>query len=121
MKTKQTSPASILHMRALESLATNLRHNPGEKIYQNLRRIEKRLAYHTEAACNTQVGADYLPTAIQIYTEQVREVLGTLPTGFFINTDPRGYALKLDNDKVPAAIEGLHRDMGGYYILAPEF
>ena len=40
-----------------------------------------------------------------------------LDYGFFINTDPRGYALKL-KDK---AGKISHWDMGGYEILAPEF
>lgn len=49
----------------------------------------------------------------------VRRILGRLPDGFFVNGDPRGYSLKIDNDKtaVPA---GLHADWGGYGILAPE-
>ncbi len=36
---------------------------------------------------------------------------------FFINRDPRGYALKLD---VPGERLEMHRDFGGYYILAPD-
>lgn len=72
-------------------------------------------------ACNTQAGADALPKAIKDAELEVFSVLGCLPQGFFINTDPRGYALKIDNDKVPRSIEDLQRDLGGYYILAPEF
>lgn len=34
-----------------------------------------------------------------------------------INRDPRGYALKLD---VTAGSMEMHRDFGGYYILAPD-
>ena len=39
-----------------------------------------------------------------------------------VNIDPRGYALKIDSDwmREPPSVR-LHRDMGGYGILAPEF
>lgn len=44
--------------------------------------------------------------------------------GFFVNGDPRGYALKIDNENPEghAIIEAvkLHTDMGGYGILSPE-
>jgi len=43
-------------------------------------------------------------------------VLGGLPPGFFVNGDPRGYALKLEPGSVPFP---LHEDWGRYQILAP--
>ena len=39
---------------------------------------------------------------------------------FFINTDPRGYALKLNITAVEQAKYDIYRDWGGYGILAPE-
>jgi len=54
---------------------------------------------------------------------------GTLPKGFFINGDPRGYSLKLDpeawrvSDDVQTNYEAQpinFTDWGGYLILAPE-
>lgn len=54
----------------------------------------------------------------------VKKALGTLPPGFFVNSDPRGYALKIDNENPQglALIEsvGLSTDMGGYGILSPD-
>ena len=40
----------------------------------------------------------------------------------FINGDPRGYALKID-DKYQDRLHkvGIHRDWGGYGIIAPDF
>lgn len=35
----------------------------------------------------------------------------------YINRDPRGYALKLN---IPIERLEMHRDFGGYYILAPD-
>ena len=38
---------------------------------------------------------------------------------FFVNNDPRGYALKLKSEFV--IDKKIHRDMGGYGIIAPDF
>lgn len=40
--------------------------------------------------------------------------------GIFINLDPRGYALKIGDAWVRANDFRLHRDMGGYGIIAPD-
>lgn len=40
--------------------------------------------------------------------------------GVFVNLDPRGYALKIDDEYMRAHNLKLHTDMGGYGILAPE-
>lgn len=120
MKTHYT-PARARHMAALESLSKNTSPMTGEQIWLWLRRIERAISRATEAACNNQEGVNDLPEHLRQARDGVKKALGYLPQGFFINTDPRGYALKIDNDKVPLAIEGLHRDNGGYYILAPEF
>jgi hypothetical protein len=39
----------------------------------------------------------------------------------FVNGDPRGYALKIEDAWMKANECDLHRDWGGYGILAPEF
>lgn len=68
-------------------------------------------------------------TAWESFTEGIEEDVeklfgGRLPNGFFVNGDPRGCALKLDNEteEQRALIEkcGLQRDMGGYGLLAPK-
>ena len=38
----------------------------------------------------------------------------------FLNGDPRGYSLKIDDAWVRAHDVAIHRDMGGYGIIAPE-
>jgi hypothetical protein len=48
--------------------------------------------------------------------------------GLFVNRDPRGYALKFSEEwtskfnqsRYAAGLSGIHRDMGGYGILAPD-
>ena len=50
-------------------------------------------------------------------------ILGALPPGFFVNRDPRGYALKIDPENKLGALlikdAGLHTDWGGYGVLSP--
>lgn len=41
--------------------------------------------------------------------------------GVFVNLDPRGYALKIDDEYMKDHELKLSRDWGGYGILAPEF
>jgi hypothetical protein len=38
----------------------------------------------------------------------------------FVNGDPRGYALKIQDEYVSENSLDIHRDMGGYGILAPD-
>jgi hypothetical protein len=50
-------------------------------------------------------------------TDKLGKILGSIPEGFFVNGDARGYALKIDSDKkLPL---DLHQDWGGYQILSP--
>ena len=44
--------------------------------------------------------------------------LDKMPEGFFVNSDPRGYSLKMQAGTFP---DGLIADWGGYGILAPDF
>ena len=54
----------------------------------------------------------------------VRNAVGSVPPGFFVNFDARGYALKIDPDNAEgrALIESvrLHTDLGRNGILSPE-
>ena len=56
--------------------------------------------------------------------KHIADILGTVPPGFFVNGDARGYALKINNEnpKGKNLIDALrlHTDWGGYGILSPE-
>lgn len=140
------------HYAALERLASALGgHNPsGKKLSLALYRLEKAAHAASLARCNGESMSLWLPGArearelrfrsdqceadwdwlVNEIKERVTKLFGKLPPGFFVNGDPRGYALKLDPDApqidgLPSArslIESarLHRDWGGYGILSPE-
>lgn len=91
---------------------------------KKLRRLEVEGNRHAERICNdefyTQEAQDKKGDSIE---KRLLEILG--PTckgvgklGIFVNLDPRGYALKIQSEDA----EGLdiHKDWGGFGIIAPE-
>lgn len=103
------------HIKALESLGFS-REN-----WLTLRRLEESTNRLMVKLCNgdlTLMDSEY-DKRIDEITRKVESLFsGNLPAGFFVNSDPRGYALKIESDNVPS---GIHRDWGGYIILAPDF
>lgn len=49
-------------------------------------------------------------------TDAIRNILGSVPKGFFVNGDARGYALKLEAGSVDLP---MHQDWGSFQILSP--
>lgn len=102
----------------------------GLKMWRKLRRIEADAHDAATAQCN---GAAYngQPFRDEIQWQEfkgaiaarVASVFGFThlhpPKGFFLNSDPRGYALKLNPDKCTVP-EGMVTDWGRYGILAAE-
>lgn len=113
------------HLKALEALGF-------VGSFRTLRTLENRANYNAVLYCNgpayNGIDSDVYETRQERIAEQVKKLFGgTLPQGFFINGDPRGYALKINAgneagmEHHPEYIpEGLHKDWGGYGILAPE-
>jgi len=93
-------------------------------ICKALRRVENRMHKLAEDNCNYGVDDDKLDKAHQSALNRVFEILE--PTeeqkaAIFINGDPRGYALKIEDSYVRSHSLDIYRDWGGYGILAPEF
>ena len=103
---------------------------------KKLRRIENSIAPIILRNCNEGVPEDELDHACQMAQIRAGTLLGldkhgiTL-AGLFVNRDPRGYALKLNNEpsgwfedwqraQYAAKLPALHTDMGGYGIIAPD-
>lgn len=100
-------------------------------IYSSMGKInglERRVHAFAEKLCNEDVPESTENRQLKRFTEEAAELFGgTLPHGFMLNLDPRGYALKLDdgaysrdpqsNNYMPIT----YTDMGGYGILAPEW
>ena len=111
--------------RILEAFPTATERDPAE-LYRKLRRIEARIHRMAIMACNAPDIDSWCERRIEAASARARALLGDRPVDadgvgaarWFVNTDPRGYALKVfDTD--PAS-QYLNRDMGGYGIIAPE-
>ena len=106
------------HHAALETLAPGCN---GAAVWRKLRRAEKqaeRTILHYSNGTGG-VNTENIDEKLAPVREAVRKAFGKLPLGFFINTDPRGYALKIDpeNGTVP---QGMETDWGRYGLLAAE-
>ncbi len=91
----------------------------GLAVWRKLVKIELQLHQSAEDYCNGLIDSDAWE-AIKDSQERIIARIsstGKMPKGVFINGDPRGYALKLD-DKRAKKFPGLHRDWGGYGCLA---
>lgn len=116
----------IAHHNALLSLYRLNKPTTGLAIWRKLCRIERDAHNATTAQCN---GAGYNGQPFreeeewEAFKRQIRSkvlnIFGTVPQGFFVNGDARGYALKIDPDNgtVPA---GMHADWGQNGILAAQ-
>lgn len=89
----------------------------GVECWRKLRKLESRAAKLALQMCNgPEVDEDEKERIDAAVTAGVEKIFGRPLPGFFINHDPRGYALKLEAGSVPFK---LHQDWGGYQILAP--
>jgi hypothetical protein len=95
------------HYMVLKGLASPTCNKSGSQLYRSLRRIEARAHRLAEDYCNGKIDTDNWENVTEKIIKQVKQVFGQVPDGFFVNGDPRGYALKLDNERVP---EGLQKD-----------
>lgn len=110
---------AVRYIRHCDALAKLAGGGDGEAIYRSLRRIEARAHRQAERECNGELSERESATLDTRTKAQVAKLFnGETPAGFFINGDPRGYALKLKSEFRP---EGLSQDLGGYGILAPKF
>lgn len=132
MKTKLTvcekRASALKHYATCERLALYLgmpaSRVDGKKISVALFKAENDTSKRAEQYCNGECPeGDWI--ACKIVTNiLIEDALGKLPPGFFVNSDPRGYALKIDNEspegKALIDAVGLQTDWGGYGLLSPE-
>lgn len=93
--------------------------NPFE-LYEILLKAEREARRQTTKECNEAISDEESEKWSENFIRRLTKNLGIdkMPDGFFINYDPRGYALKMKEGTFP---QGLWTDWGGYGILAPEF
>jgi len=126
---ERKAQALLAHYATCERLAVYLGASPekvnGKEASALLSKLERRGQYRALCLCNdsSYTEGNSRRCKESIFRE-IETLFGKLPSGFFVNSDPRGYALKIDNENPEgkALIEAcqLHTDWGGYGILSPE-
>lgn len=89
-------------------------------LYRACRRLEKRAHKAAEAYSNGDIGERAYSQQSDRLLEKTRSLLGATDEPIFVNNDPRGYALKVKPEWAASHGMALHRDWGGYGILAPD-
>lgn len=91
------------------------------KLCKKLRQLDGKAAALAMRQCNGPEFAseEALENQYEAILHQVNGLLGNKSVPVFINRDPRGYQLKIRSEYMQPHIK-LHRDWGGYGIIAPE-
>ena len=129
MKTA-TAKAVRQHGENLLAIFPNATERDPVQLCSKLRRLERQAAAIALRLCN---GPEYpegaADAACEKVLEKVNALLGNVPplVPVFINRDPRGYSLKIDDTwmrqqgrKEQRPLLVLHADWGGYGIIAPD-
>jgi hypothetical protein len=121
--TSQQAQAIQLHGENLNRIF-----NTGLKpieLCKKLRRIQGALEGPILNYCNGDYGitSEQLDNRIDKALDRLDKILNfrTRNIPVFVNRDPRGYALKIDDEYIRIHKIAIYRDWGGYGILAPTF
>lgn len=111
------------HYQTMVRLAVHmgLKDINGKKLSSALLKLENQAHKATTDYANGDIQMEDMDRIDDEVTAKVTKLFGKKLPGFFVNRDPRGYALKIDDKFMPKYEKvGLERDMGGYGILSPE-
>ncbi len=112
------------HGRNLLAIFPNATERDPVKLCKKLRRLEIKANQAAIDLCNVPNYQDRAEAILERVAAEVTALLKnqehTNTPNVFINRDPRGYALKISDQWLRAFDMPLHRDMGGYGIVAPE-
>ena len=88
--------------------------------YEILLTAERKANQKACQYCNGEISSEEWEKWGEKFVKNLAAKLGLdeMPSGFFLNGDPRGYALKMEEGTFP---DGLMRDFGGYGILGADF
>lgn len=111
--------AAARHLQILGQIFGNDCVNP-YSTFEILLKAEKEANRKATDYCNGLIDGDKFEAWKDKFLFRLKNklMIDKLPSGFILNTDPRGYALKMAEGTFP---DGMWRDFGGYGILAPEF
>lgn len=111
------------HGRKVQAIFPKTRTLDPVALAKSLKRLEGK-AHHAAERLSSEYGHQDTYDAIHdSVLASLDKLLGFKKAGVpvFVNSDPRGYALKIDDNYVRDHGLDIHTDFGGYGILAPEY
>lgn len=124
MTKKQRQAEAILHHGFKLIRAFNLPQNTSPvQLCKKVHRIEVEAHRMAEDLCNGVIDQEsYADKKEQSILRRLDAILNFKAQGIpvFMNGDPRGYALKIEDEYVREHNLDIHRDWGGYGIIAPD-
>lgn len=109
-----------LHHNGLERIAAQTgKPQDGLALWRKLRRLENEANIKSLAYADGQLPLAQWEHYKHWLAREIAKLFGALPKGFFINSDPRGHVLKLEENSYPFA-DDMQRDWGNDIILAAE-
>ena len=92
-------------------------------ICKKLRRIENKAANISLNHCNGVIYTDQRDRADKLIVKRLDKILNFTAQDIpvFINGDPRGYTLKIDDQYIRENNIEIMTDWGGYGLIAPDF
>ena len=112
------------HYQALEQLAKlcGVDNANGKKLSNKLRQIEAIGEKASLDYCNGDIDPDQFDSITGEITGNVQYLFNNNLKGLFVNSDCRGYALKIKTETMQNEYKEirLQNDWGGYGLLAPE-
>lgn len=114
--TNEQRQAIEKHGRQLLAIFPEALEKDPVKLCKRLRRLETQADRWNVAYCNGDIDTEGHTKRTERIIDRAIELLLPVDRGIRFNSDPRGYALKVDLQNG----ERLHTDWGGYGIIAPE-
>jgi hypothetical protein len=115
------------HGEQLQAIFPATRELDPVELCRKLRRIENKVERHNERICSDEAYCQVMTDEkCEKFDDDILRSLDrllqftTAGVPVFLNGDPRGYALKIRSEYVAEKNLNIHRDWGGYGILAPE-
>lgn len=123
MNKKQQQRENILQHGLKINRIFNLNRSDPVTLCKQLRRLEARAHRLAEDGCNREMAEGEEDRRESSIMKGLDNILNYKAQGIpvFFNGDPRGYALKIESEYVAEHNLDLHRDWGGYGIIAPDF
>lgn len=119
----KTLAAVMKHGRELQTIFKATRNLDPVELCRKLRRLERQGEALGLRLCNgPEFGEGEAEAAGDIILAKVDTLLNFRAAGVpvILNRDPRGYALKIDDEYMRKSGARLYSDWGGYGIIAPD-